>query len=158
MPSWFDLDEIPVTSTTRDDEKGLLRSVDIVNAEIQRLLVTDGIPAENVVVGGFSQGGAMASLVCALCPQKLGGCIMLSGWTPLRAGFSDSVKHKGIPVFAGHGEADDKVLFQLGKMSSEIMQDSGFQVTQRSYPGMYHQTCGQEMSELSSWLEKVFGL
>ena len=158
MPSWFDLEEIPVTATTRDDEKGLLRSVDLVNEEIQKLMVSDGIAADKIVVGGFSQGAAMAALVSALCPQKVAGCVMLSGWTPLRAGFSDSLKHTGIPLFAGHGESDDKVLFSLGKQSSELMADSGFQVTFRSYPGMYHQTCGQEMRDLSSWLREIFQL
>jgi len=155
MPSWFDLDEIPVTAETKDDEKGLLQAVDQVGNAIERLQTDHGIPAENVVVGGFSQGAAVAGLVGAMWTKPVGGVLMLSGWVPLRARFKDMSKHTGIKVFHGHGEADDKVLFQLGSDSSKLLADTGFDVQFSSYPGVQHSTCPTEMRHIRAWLEPI---
>ena len=59
MPSWMDLDDIPVKLGLRDDAEGLEKSTAMIHAEIDKV-VAKGTPAEQVLVGGFSQGGAMA--------------------------------------------------------------------------------------------------
>jgi predicted esterase len=82
MTSWMDLHAIPVTPDNYDDEPSLSSSVALVHRLIDRA-VESGIPPERVVVGGFSQGAAMAFLSTLRYPKRLGGCVMLSGWPPL---------------------------------------------------------------------------
>lgn len=49
--------------------------------------VKAGIPPSKILLGGFSQGGALA-LYSALCyPDRLAGVIALSCWLPLRKSF-----------------------------------------------------------------------
>jgi len=52
MPSWFDMDEIPVLLTTRDHISDIADSVARVHAMV-RALEADGIPSERIIVGGF---------------------------------------------------------------------------------------------------------
>lgn len=49
--------------------------------------VDAGIPAERIVLGGFSQGAAMSLLTGLSTERKLGGVVVLSGWLPLKNKF-----------------------------------------------------------------------
>ena len=49
--------------------------------------VDNGIPASRIVLGGFSQGGAMSLLTGLTSERKLAGLAVLSGWVPLREKF-----------------------------------------------------------------------
>lgn len=81
MTSWMDLHDIPVMPDAFDDEPTITKSVSIIHAVIDKA-VESGIPPERVVVGGFSQGGAMAFISTMRYPKRLGGCAVLSGWAP----------------------------------------------------------------------------
>ena len=51
--------------------------------------ISDGIPAENIVIGGFSQGGAVALYTAFATDVKIGGVLALSTWLPLNKHFTD---------------------------------------------------------------------
>lgn len=56
-------------------------------AEIERLVhaeVESGIKSERVVVGGFSQGAALALLEGVAGKAEIGGVVVLSGYLPLQ--------------------------------------------------------------------------
>lgn len=83
MPGWFDLSSLDdLTDSKYDDEQGLLRSVEaidgLVKAEIEA-----GIPENKIVVGGFSQGGAIAMLYGLTTGRGLAGVVGLSTWVAL---------------------------------------------------------------------------
>lgn len=54
--------------------------------------IKGGIPANRIVIGGFSQGGALALYSALKFPQKLGGVVALSCWLPLHKSFPAEVK------------------------------------------------------------------
>ena len=63
----------------------------------------DGISSENVIVGGFSQGGAVALYTALTAKKKLGGIVGLSTWLPLNKQFpqvdrwtGDGFKHQTV--------------------------------------------------------------
>lgn len=83
MPGWFDLATLDkLTDSIHDDEKGMMASVKAVDALIQAE-VDAGVPEEKIIVGGFSQGGAISILTGLTTKRKLGGIISLSTWVPL---------------------------------------------------------------------------
>ena len=83
MPGWFDIANLSgLTDPTQDDEKGLLASVSAIDALIQAE-VAAGIPEDRIVLGGFSQGGAVAILTALTSKRKLAGVAALSTWVPL---------------------------------------------------------------------------
>lgn len=64
LTSWFDMARLPISRRSSPlhgcSLEEALSSCGRVHAAIDEL-VTEGIPAENILVGGFSQGGAMAT-------------------------------------------------------------------------------------------------
>jgi lysophospholipase-2 len=60
----------------------MLQSVASVDALIQAE-VDAGIPEEKIIVGGFSQGGAVAILTALTTKRKLAGTVGLSCWVVL---------------------------------------------------------------------------
>ena len=69
-----------------EDEPGMLRSVRSIN-ELVAAEVDAGIPADRIIVGGFSQGGVMSLLTGLTSERKLGGVVVMSSWLPLKAKF-----------------------------------------------------------------------
>ena len=55
MPSWMDLDALPVTARTPEDRQGFEASTQILHRLIDQE-VTAGVPASSIYLGGFSQG------------------------------------------------------------------------------------------------------
>jgi predicted esterase len=97
MPGWFDIRTLGDV-TVRQDEDGILKSVNLVHKLITEE-VDSGIPADRIIVGGFSQGvfpsfaflisGAAISLLAGYsCERKLAGVVGLSGWLPLHNKFA----------------------------------------------------------------------
>jgi predicted esterase len=83
MPGWFDLSSLDdLTDSKYDDEQGLLKSVEAVDKLVQAEIVS-GIPENKIVVGGFSQGGAIAMLYGLTKGRDLAGLVGLSTWVVL---------------------------------------------------------------------------
>ena len=64
LTSWFDISRLPISHRSAPHHgcsiEEALSSCGRVHAAIDKL-VDEGIPPQNIVVGGFSQGGAMAT-------------------------------------------------------------------------------------------------
>jgi predicted esterase len=100
--------------------------------------IASGIPSERIVLGGFSQGGAMSLFAGTTCPQKLGGIIGLSSYLLLadkiKALVPEGNPNKDTPIFMGHGDADSMVLPQWGRTSAEVLREMGYKVDLKIYP------------------------
>jgi pimeloyl-ACP methyl ester carboxylesterase len=80
-----------------------------------------GVKPENIVLGGFSQGGALALYASLTCPVRIGGSFILSAWLLAPWEFKDMVKPSVAhalpncpsPMLQSHGLADKKVGFLL---------------------------------------------
>ncbi|KAI3330606.1 phospholipase/Carboxylesterase [Ustulina deusta] len=158
MPGWFDLAALNggiEDIRGRQDEPGLLRTRDYVNSLIQAE-IDAGIPTNRIVLGGFSQGGAMALLTGLTAKVKLGGVVGLSCWLPLDSKFPSLVQESDLnhetPVYMAHGTADHVVPTPLGQMSFEALKNQNFPVTMKMYPGMAHSACQEELDEVEAFL------
>ncbi|KAH7238655.1 Phospholipase/carboxylesterase/thioesterase [Fusarium tricinctum] len=156
MPGWFDI--VNVDSIIRnEDAEGIKRSQKYFHDMIQEE-VNAGIAPERIVLGGFSQGGAMSLLAGLTCTNKLGGIIGLSSWLVLSKTFADMVKptdaNRQTPVMMFHGEADPIVPCQRGKLSADLLKGLGYDVKWKTYPGMQHSACIEELDEVEAFLQK----
>ena len=71
-----------------EDEAGILRSRD----EVTKLITQEidgGVSPNRIVIGGFSQGGAMSLTIGLTTKHKLAGLTALSGWFPIREKVKD---------------------------------------------------------------------
>ena len=76
-----------------EDKNGILASRDYFHSLIQEEIAA-GIPADRIVLGGFSQGGAMSIFSGLTAPVKIGGIVGLSSWLLLNRAFSRIKDHK----------------------------------------------------------------
>ena len=119
MPGWFDIYSWPIAIGDTDDKPGILAAVREVEKHVVALRQS-GIPTNRIVIGGFSQGGAIAlqaaynDAVKANKDTQYAACVCLSGWLTRVEDFSNpglSDSSKRIPLFWAHGNFDDKVVF-----------------------------------------------
>ena len=104
----------------------------------------EGILPENIVLGGFSQGGAIALLTCWRYPKTLGGCISLSGWLTLREEFATSQMDGNV------------VLPEQVPVGMEILQKNGITVKNEMYERMGHSSCPREMNDVLEFVKSSF--
>ncbi|OMH80061.1 Acyl-protein thioesterase 1 [Zancudomyces culisetae] len=155
MPGWYDI--FSLENLDKHDEKGLLNSVSQVNSLISQEINQHGISASRIVLGGFSQGAAMSYLTGVTSELKLGGIIALSGYLPLGNKISTMVTEtsKAVPIFAGHGTADPVVRYEYGTKSVDALKKLGYNVDFKSYRGMEHSSCQQELVDIAQFLAKT---
>jgi lysophospholipase I len=120
-----------------EDEQGILRSQAYFHSLIQQE-IDAGIPADRIVLGGFSQGGAMSLFSGLTAKVKLAGIVALSSYLVLSLKFAELVPkpelNKQTPIFMAHGDVDQVVNPSLGKASFELLKDMGYNVTMKTYP------------------------
>jgi phospholipase/carboxylesterase len=150
MRAWYDI--VSLTGNRDQDQKGIADSVNDTAALVRRERER-GVDADQIVVAGFSQGGAIALQLAVRYPEKLAGLIALSTYMLLdhRLENDRHEANKDLPVFVGHGRSDPMVPFMLGEQLAERMRNLGHPVEWHSYP-MLHAVCPEEIADLSAWL------
>ncbi len=103
-------------------------------------VITAGIPAERLMLLGFSQGACLTLEYAARHTRRYGGLVGLSGGligpdVTLRdyAGSFD-----GTPIFLGCSDVDVYIPLARVHASTQILQQLGGEVTERIYPGLDH--------------------
>ena len=125
---------------------------------VERLEKDEGISPSQMIVGGFSQGGAVA-LLTAYHRRKEGktpfaGCVCLSGWLTLKDEMTITEEvAKATPLFWGHGQFDDKVLFEQQAHGVDKLKNAGVDVVHASYP-MGHSSDPDELEAMPEFMEK----
>jgi predicted esterase len=155
MPSWFDLDAIPVTPDAWDDTTGLSSTVTQIHAMVDKLEREDSIPSERIMIGGFSQGGCASLLAALTCDRKLAGTVCFSGWLARSDEYPDLAQNKDTPIFWGHGDEDDKVLYSTACKGRDKLLDvmtTEDLLTFKMYPGEGHCSNSAEERDLCQWL------
>jgi phospholipase/carboxylesterase len=151
MRAWFDV--FGLSLQERIDEEGIAQSMVQIEKLIQRE-VEKGIPTENIFLGGFSQGCAMALATGLFHDKPLAGILGLSGFFPPHKLQDASLANKQTPIFLAHGTQDPVVPYELGEMTNTMLTSAGYPVTWRTYP-IVHTVCKEEIDEISQWLQKV---
>lgn len=150
MRAWYDIREL--TPAGRDDEQGLADTRERIERYIERERA-GGIASRRIVLGGFSQGGAVALHVGLRHGAPLGGIIALSSYLPLRALLAAELDaaNRATPILMCHGRDDVVVLPAFGAESRDVLLAAGLKVEWREY-SMGHNLCGPEVHDVAAWL------
>lgn len=153
MPSWFDIHSLSLEGP--EDEEGIKTA----SLNLQTLVEEEekkGIPADRIIIGGFSQGGAVALYTALTMDKKIGGLIILSSWLPLHKKVLNEIKgDKSYPVFQAHGTTDPVVNFTLGKMTYQMLKEYMPDMMFKNYGGLGHSSSPQEMSDVKDFIKKA---
>ena len=150
MPAWYDIKAADFNRG--QDSEGIYESEQQLRALIQRE-VGSGIPAEHIILAGFSQGGAIVLHTGLRYPQPLAGILALSTYVPLADTLATEAvaANDRVPILMAHGMQDPVVPVQLALQSRDLLEQLGYNVNWHSYP-MQHAMCPEEMLDIRDWL------
>jgi phospholipase/carboxylesterase len=156
MRAWYDVSFGDLEGNTkRADEKGVRQS----QAQIGELIAREharNIPFKNIVLAGFSQGGAISLQTGLRYPETLAGVMALSSYLPCADSFAAEAApaNSQTPVLIAHGTQDPVVPYAMGKASYDRLLAAGYKVEWREYP-MPHSVCLEEVRDIGAWLTAV---
>lgn len=108
------------------------------------------IGAENIIIGGFSQGGSMALYTGLSSKHKVGGIIAASSYLLLRGQYPSvlSSHARDIPIFAYHGTDDQVVPYDIAALSYQLLQSHHLHVQFETERGLGHGVSEEEISKM----------
>jgi phospholipase/carboxylesterase len=153
--AWFDVGPDDLRRGEASDLSGLRAAEALVRGLVDRERAR-GIPAARIVLGGFSQGGALACFTAVRSAQPMGGLFALSTYLAgnVRLEADAAPGSRGLPVFAAHGALDALVPIARGRALRERLARLSCEVEGHEY-AMGHELCAEEIAELGAWLARV---
>jgi phospholipase/carboxylesterase len=152
MRGWYDIDEL---SFHREDEAGVRESVRYVHGLIQDA-VSQGIAKDNIILAGFSQGGAVALYAGLTLPYAIGGILALSTYLPIADLFEQdcTALSQSTPICMIHGSEDSIIDLSIAERSLHILKKKGYSAEFLVYP-MDHSLCFEEIRRVVDFLNKI---
>jgi phospholipase/carboxylesterase len=149
MRAWYDILQL---GGGPEDETGI-RAAEALTRE---LIAKQNLPANRIVLAGFSQGGAIALQTALRYPERLAGVLALSTYLPLAATLSKerSDANRDVPVFMAHGLYDDIIPLRRAEQSKALLAAAGWSIEWHAYP-MPHSVCGDEIADIARFLVKT---
>jgi len=152
MPAWYDIFELSLERKVDVDQlRNSARQVhDLIDREIER-----GVKSENIIVAGFSQGGAVAYEAALTYTKPLGGLLTLSTYFATNESITENVANKNIPILIQHGTEDSVVPEVLGQRAQSELLKRGYEVKYQTYD-MEHTLCLEQLNDIGEWLLERF--
>jgi phospholipase/carboxylesterase len=112
-----------------------------------------GVPWEQTVLGGLSQGAVMSyALGLGEGRPSPAALIALSGFIPDVPGFElDLASRQGLAVAIGHGSQDPVISVEFSRQARPLLEAAGLDVTYRESP-MAHGIDPGYLRELAGWI------
>lgn len=113
------------------------------------------VPPARVLLGGFSQGGAISLRYGLPRPDVFTGIVVLSGSLRQVDDLTPTLPaERTQPIFVAHGRHDTMVPFEWSKDLVAYLEAQGYRPTYRTYP-IDHEISPDLMRDLRDWLKHV---
>ncbi|MDD3265781.1 MAG: dienelactone hydrolase family protein [Burkholderiales bacterium] len=155
MRAWYDI--LNFNDLNREvDANGIVANVDKINTLIEELIV-GGIPANKIIIAGFSQGGVIAYYTALNSKHALGGLLVLSSYLPETSLIkSENLQHRNLlPILICHGTVDPVVKIDYAKNATQYLQSVKLDFTWKEYH-MEHSLCYEEIKDIATWMNDIF--
>ena len=145
----------PFTAPLESNEPHLSAALETIGRVVER--VEARMPAQRVVLLGFSQGACLALEWVARNARRYGGVVGLSGGLigPDGTPRDYPANFDGTPVFLGCSDIDPHIPMRRVVETGEVLKGMGADVTVRFYPGMAHQVSGEELATISELVARI---
>jgi len=152
MKAWYDIKSMDFHN--RADMAGVLASEESIHALIEDQ-ISAGIPAEKIILAGFSQGGVISLFTGLRFNKKLAGIMALSCYLPSADKLPDHLHEANskTSILQHHGEQDEVVLFSAGKMAHKLLIEQDYKVEWKSY-NMPHSVLPEQIEDIGRWITK----
>ena len=135
------------------NEPGISSGIAVIHGLIDEA-VAAGVPTEQIVLLGFSQGACLAATAAQRRPARYGAVIVLSGGLigPPGTMWNEQGSFESTPVFLGCSDVDGHIPAGRVRESAAVFERMGAAVTMRLYPGMGHLVSDEELSVVREML------
>lgn len=148
MPSWYDI--LAMSPERQVDREQLAETTQRI-AELLEQLQKQGIPADKILLLGFSQGGAITYQVALSHPQLLAAAAVLSSYLLSPELLAENTPQ--LPILIQHGQQDAVVPVSLGESAREQLQSAGLNPTWQAY-AMDHEVTADSLAALGLWMRQ----
>lgn len=138
------------------NEPGLSSGLQVI-ADLISQVEDAGIPAEKIVLAGFSQGACLASEFIARHARRYGGLLAFSGGvigppgTPRE--YTGSLA--GTPVFLGCSDVDFHIPLERVEETAVTLTNLGGSVNKQIYPNMGHTIVQDEIDQANEIVKAI---
>lgn len=155
MRAWFDI--VSIDRSGPLDRDGLLEAMGGIDALIAREQER-GVAPDDIVLAGFSQGGALALSTALRSKVRFAGILGLSTFlmSPEAVQLPFETVNHATPLFLAHGRHDPIVPLELGRATRDYLGQQGFHPEWHEYD-MPHAVCPEEIADLRVFLLHAFG-
>ena len=155
MRGWYDITSLNFDEREQD-VSGTQASAAAVDALIEQE-ISRGIPASNIVLAGFSQGGAVVLYAGLTSKHRVGSILALSTYLPLADQVFDDMNTRSdpkddrttLPIFFAHGTYDDVIKLKYAEESRAALESAGFNVEWSTWP-MAHSVSPEEINAMGN--------
>ena len=152
MPAWFDLKSLDASGP--EDENGIKKASTLIHSMIDAEIEA-GIPSNRIIIGGFSQGGALAMYSALTYAKPLAGVVALSCWLPMNKNFpAYVVGNKDTAFLQCHGDCDPIVPFKWGQLTASLLKTHLSNTEFKTYTGLMHSSSDEEMRDIKTFVTK----
>ncbi len=157
MRAWYDIFN-PLIGEGIEDIGGIQESA----VQIEELIDTErakGMSSKQIVLAGFSQGGAIALYLGLRHHEQLGGILALSTYLPLL----ESTKHEAhsansdTKILFLHGNYDPVIPITVAQRSQRHLNKLGYSVECKNYP-IPHSVSPEEIVDIGNWLATRYAI
>jgi len=145
---WYVIEQIG-----KPDEQTFVSSITATAHFLDDLLRERGIGWDRTVVGGFSQGGAVATaLALGSARPRAAGILAMSCFLPMVRGWRLDIRAKrGTPAFVTHGAFDNIIPVGFGRRLRDELEQGGVEVTYRE-TRVLHAIDPELLPEMRTWV------
>jgi predicted esterase len=140
--AWYPL---PFTAPIEDNEPYLSSALEVLHSLVA--LVEESVPADRIILLGFSQGACLTLEFAARHARRYGGVVGLSGGLIGPDGTPRDYpgNFEGTPAFLGCSDVDPHIRKDRVVEAAEVYNRMGADVTLKLYPQMGHTVNADEL-------------
>jgi phospholipase/carboxylesterase len=144
-------------SPLSQNEPWLSSALHLVERLVQQSL-SDGTPAERIVLCGFSQGACLATEFVARRPRRYGALLAFTGGLigPPGSDLRHPGNLDGVSALFSSGDPDPHVPWTRVEESARELRGMGADVQIQRYPGRPHTIVPQEVTAARNLVKQVF--
>ncbi|KAL6442205.1 hypothetical protein ACFW04_002465 [Cataglyphis niger] len=139
-----------------------IESIDSMCQNISDLIdreVTNGIPFNRIILGGFSMGGCLALHLAYRYKTSIAGCFAMSAFLNKGSIIYEHLKarpeHNKVPLVQYHGMIDTLIPIEWGEESAKNLKELGVNVKFIPLQNIDHELSRTEIQNWKDWLLNI---
>ncbi|MGK0442513.1 MAG: phospholipase/carboxylesterase [Pseudohongiellaceae bacterium] len=149
MPAWYDILEMNIDRKV--DSQQLKASATLIQQIIDQE-IEKGIDSNNIILAGFSQGGAVCYEAALTYSKPLAGLLALSTYFATADNIQIHTSNQVIAIQIFHGQQDTVVPEQLATKAQQQLKNKGLDANYQAF-NMSHEVCHDEIRAISQWIK-----